>query len=157
MWTTILERIATMDALWKKGFPLPTVCLLCYHGGGGGLNHFLVHCDFSWEIWGGMARDFGVTLVVPQDVMGLLERDGKFRRLVTLASECGSSFQLWSVGLFGKRNNHVFNGQGEPTWQTYRRAKDMLLFWVRRCKDYEGLPNGALVRNWNSTIGVHIL
>lgn len=104
-----------------------------------------------------MARDFGITLEVPQDLMGLLEG-----WKISVFSEFGK--RVWKLvpavvcwAIWKERNNCVCNGQAEPTWQTYRWSKDMLLFWARICKGYEGLPNGALVRNWDSTIGVYIL
>lgn len=30
MWMAVLEKLSTMDALWSKGFALPSICLLCY-------------------------------------------------------------------------------------------------------------------------------
>lgn len=48
MWTTVLEKISTMDALWRKGFSLPSICLLCYHDAES-ITHLFIHCPFSWE------------------------------------------------------------------------------------------------------------
>lgn len=71
MWTVVLEKISTMDLLWRKGFYLPNVCLLCYQEVES-VSHTLIHCPFSWEIWSGVSRDFGVTFIAPLDLAGLL-------------------------------------------------------------------------------------
>lgn len=81
---------------------------------------------------------------------------GESRPLVVLVSGFGGLCLQRFIGQFGKRNNWVFKDQAEPAWQVYRRTKDLILFWARGCKGYEGLPNGALVRNWDITIGVHV-
>lgn len=53
-----------------------------------------------------------------------------------------------------ERNNLLFKGYSEPAWQVYRRAKELILFWARWCKSYEGIPNGALLRHWDRIVGV---
>lgn len=59
MRTTVSEKLSTMDMLRRKGFYLPNICLLCHHDAEP-LSHLLLHCPYSWDIWCGMARKFGV-------------------------------------------------------------------------------------------------
>lgn len=61
----------------------------------------------------------------------------------------------WAI--WRERNNRVFNGHSEPTWQVYRRAKDLILFWAKRCKGYEVIPNGNVMHHWGRIIGINDL
>lgn len=36
----------------------------------------------------------------------------------------------------------------------YRHSKDLIIFRARRCKDFDGIPNGALVRDLSGVIGM---
>lgn len=65
MWTAVLEKISTMDALWRKGFYLPSICLLCYHEVELA-THLLIHCPFSWEIWCGISGSLGAHALSPR-------------------------------------------------------------------------------------------
>lgn len=58
----------------------------------------------------------------------------------------------WAIWL--ERNNRVFKGQAEPAWKVFRRAKEFILFWARRCKGYDDLASGDLLRNWETSIGL---
>lgn len=49
LWTTIPEKISTMNMLQRKGFYLPNICLLCYCDAES-LSHLMIHCPFSWEV-----------------------------------------------------------------------------------------------------------
>lgn len=68
------------------------------------------------------------------------------RRLwkVVLVADC------WTI--WREKNNWVFRGYSEPAYLVYRRSKDLIIFWARRCKGYEGLPSGSLVRDWANSI-----
>lgn len=57
----------------------------------------------------------------------------------------------WAI--WPERSNRVFDGHSEPAWKVFMRAKDFIVFWARRCNDFDGIPNGDLVRNWDSYIG----
>lgn len=112
----------------------------------------LINCLFSWDIWYGISRDFGLTLIVLADLGSLLgwrtsamSSFGKRLWSLVPAAVC------WAIRL--ERNNRVFRGQSEPAWKVYRRAKDSILFWARRCKGYEGISQGDLIRNWDCVIG----
>lgn len=71
-WTTVLDKISTLDMLQKKGFILPSVCLLCYNDEKS-TSHLLLHCPFAWKIWCGCAKDFGINFIVPRSLMDLLQ------------------------------------------------------------------------------------
>lgn len=58
----------------------------------------------------------------------------------------------WTIWL--ERNNRVFKDHSEPTLQVYRKAKDLILFWARRCKGYDDIPIGDIHRHWERVIGL---
>lgn len=58
----------------------------------------------------------------------------------------------WSV--WKERNNRVFKNYAEPSIQMYRKAKNMLLFWARRCQNCDNDHKGGVLRDWNAAIGL---
>lgn len=58
--------------MWHNGVPSKIqTFLLCYQDAES-VSHLLVHCHFSREVWSGIMRDFGISLVFPIDLMTLL-------------------------------------------------------------------------------------
>lgn len=152
MWVASFEKISTIDALRRKGLILTNICNLCKKDGES-MDHILMHCPFSWEVWFEILRDFGVRWVCPRDLKSLLAawrskafsgRGNKIWRLA-LAAIC------WAIWL--ERNSRVFEGYEEPSFQVYKRAKEKIAFWAPLCKRCEDLRLGDLVRNWNDVIG----
>lgn len=58
----------------------------------------------------------------------------------------------WS--LWRERNNKVFENTVEPSFQVYKKAKFLLLFWDRKCKDCDNDSRGGLLRDWSHSIGL---
>lgn len=148
----MLAKFPTMDSLQKRGFYLPSICLLCYQEAEL-VSHLLSHCLFSWEIWCSLSDYFGMTFIAPMDLSSLLFSWG-----VTVLSLLGK--RVWRLvpaaicwAIWRERNNQVFNGFSKPAWQMVRRAKELVVFWAKRCKGFEGVPNGDLLRHWASVIG----
>lgn len=149
LWTLAWDRISTMDMLRRKAFFLTSVCALCYQDAESS-SHLFIHCPFSWEVWCGMASDFGVPFLSPLDLSTLsapllswrlqaFSALGKRIWKLVLAAVC---WALWR-----ERNNWVFRGHAEPAFQVYRHSKELILFWARRCKGYYGFSEGALIRD----------
>lgn len=101
-----------------------------------------------------MSRDFGITCIVPSDLRGLLSAWSHLalnafgKRLWHLVPSAVS----WAIWL--ERNDRVFKGHSEPTWKVYRQAREYIVLWARRCKGYDGLPIGDLLRHWERIIGL---
>lgn len=70
-WMTALDKISTMDMLWRKGFYPPSICLLCYQHSET-CFHLLLHCPFTWKIWCDLMKDFGLTFIALGNLMSLL-------------------------------------------------------------------------------------
>lgn len=84
---------------------------------GESVSHVLLHCSFSWEVWFGIIRDFGMGWVPPLELGSLLFawkgkafsfRGRNFWRLV-LVVVC------WSTWL--EKNTMIFEGHVEPSFQ----------------------------------------
>lgn len=126
-WTVVMERIFTMDLLWKKGFHLANICLLCYNEAKSA-SHLLINCPFPWEIRCGVVRDFGMIFIAPGDLKGLLQswRTSKLNCFGKRIWILVSTAICWAVWL--ERNNRAFNCDSEPAWQVYKRAKNLIIF-----------------------------
>lgn len=81
LWTTSLEKISSMNMLRRKGFYLPSICLLCYRDVKSSY-HLLIHCSFSWEVWCSIARLWHCFCCSLKSLS------------VTPGMECGSVFQV---------------------------------------------------------------
>lgn len=60
-----------MEVLLHKGMYLPNICLLCY-GDGESIDHILIHCPFTVDIWNAMLQGFNMRWVFPRQVNSLL-------------------------------------------------------------------------------------
>jgi hypothetical protein len=69
-WATTLGRILTVDNLRRQGFQLINRCCLCNKNEEA--IHFLLHCEFSVDIWHLVLISFGVSWVTPGNVPQLL-------------------------------------------------------------------------------------
>lgn len=117
-------------------------------------SQLFIHCPFLWEVWSGLARDFGVPFIPP---LGLSDLQGWCLKAFSILGK-----RIWKLvpaavcwAVWRKRNNRVFKDQVELAYQAYRRAKELIPFWARRCKEYSGLPEGALVKDWVHGVGAN--
>lgn len=71
LWVSSLGKISTMDILIRKGMILPNIFLLCYREGES-IYHILIQCPFIMDIWSAMLKDFGLSWVIPPNLVALL-------------------------------------------------------------------------------------
>lgn len=102
----------------------------------------------------GISKDFGSMCIVPSDLSCLLLgwRNKTLNAFGNRVWRLVPATVCWAIWL--ERNNRVFKGQAEPAWKVYRRAKELIVFWARRCKGYDGLTQGDLLRHWEVGIGL---
>lgn len=141
MWTVVLDKISTMDVLWRKGFYFPSICLF-YYLDEESTSHIFICCFFSWEICCGITRDFSATFTAPPGLLGLVQgwrmltfsSIGKRIWKLVLASVC------WAV--WREINSRVFKGHVELALQVFRRAKELILFGLVHVDGMIGSPMG---------------
>ena len=64
MWTSVLEKILTLDNLRKKNIIVMEWCCICKCSGES-IDHLLLHCEVPMELWNMVFQLFGVTWVMP--------------------------------------------------------------------------------------------
>jgi hypothetical protein len=71
-WTVALGKILTIDNLMRRGLTLVNWCCLCKKSEET-VNYFLIHCEFTSEIWHLVLTFFGVLWVMSSNVVELLQ------------------------------------------------------------------------------------
>lgn len=106
-WATAQYRILTQDNLQRRGFALANKCVLCYDNEES-MDHLLLHCNYSREVFSSTLLQFQVEWVAPRIVEDLmLQWENPFtspwlRRLWNF----GLQHVWW--GLWKERNNRIF-------------------------------------------------
>ncbi|KAL4199447.1 hypothetical protein AMTRI_Chr03g51160 [Amborella trichopoda] len=71
VWLASQNKILTIDNLLKRSKILPNSYLLCKQDGES-VNHLLLHCPFVSMLWSWLQNMVGVSLPLPQDVLGIV-------------------------------------------------------------------------------------
>jgi hypothetical protein len=71
-WTTTLGKILTIDSLRRRGLTLLNWCCLCKKSEET-VNHILIHCEFTKEMWHFDLILFGVSWVMPSNILELVQ------------------------------------------------------------------------------------
>uniref|UniRef100_A0A2N9HQK9 Reverse transcriptase zinc-binding domain-containing protein n=1 Tax=Fagus sylvatica TaxID=28930 RepID=A0A2N9HQK9_FAGSY len=71
IWTVALGRILTTDNLRRRRILILDWCCMC-QSDGESVNHLLLHCRVAQELWNMILNMFGVSWVMPRDVVDLL-------------------------------------------------------------------------------------
>lgn len=66
-----MGRILTADNLRKWAFHLTNMCCLCKQNKGT-INHLLIHCEYTADLWHLALNTFGVSWVMPSNILELL-------------------------------------------------------------------------------------
>ncbi|WVZ82995.1 hypothetical protein U9M48_030188 [Paspalum notatum var. saurae] len=65
IWLALKNRCWTADRLAKRGLPRPIICPLCYQEQET-MQHLLINCVFSCEIWAIVFTNLGMQALIPQ-------------------------------------------------------------------------------------------
>lgn len=80
VWMAALGRILTNDSLRKRWLVIIDWCCGCKRAGES-TNHLLLHCPIDSKMWSMVFTLFGLSWVMPKDVLELLASwPGKFRK-----------------------------------------------------------------------------
>jgi hypothetical protein len=71
VWTAALGKILTADNLRRRGIPAVSWCCMC-KADGESVDHLLLHCPYTKELWDMVLGLFGLHWVMPKTVTELL-------------------------------------------------------------------------------------
>jgi hypothetical protein len=71
VWVAVLGKILTAENLRKRHIILVSWCCL-FKRDGETVDHLLLHCPFSWEVWDMVFALFGVQWVMLEKIIDLL-------------------------------------------------------------------------------------
>jgi hypothetical protein len=71
VWTTDLGKIVTLDNLRRRNFVVVEWCCMCQKSEES-VDHLLIHCEVSRELWSSIFNLFGVDWAMPRWVKNLL-------------------------------------------------------------------------------------
>ena len=121
-WTASLGKILTTENLWYKGVAVVDWCYMCKKSGEL-VNHLLLHCPITYELWSMVWALFGLQWVMPHGVSDLFLRwQGSFSGhwsidLWRVVPHC----VLWCI--WRERNSRCFEGKE----QSISKFKSLLL------------------------------
>jgi hypothetical protein len=69
-WMTALDKILMIDNLRRQGLTLVNWCCLCKKSEET-VNHLLIHCEFTSELWHLVLSLFGFSWVMPGNILEL--------------------------------------------------------------------------------------
>jgi len=132
MWTVAHKKCWTADRLEKKGLSHPEACPLCDQDGET-IDHLLVSCVFSRQVWFNVLQHLGLQVLAPQAgersfedwcastssrVSGQIQKG--FNSIVILCS-----WTLWN-----HRNRCVFDGISPNSTNVIKVVKEELQIWA---------------------------
>jgi hypothetical protein len=153
MWLVAHGRCWTADRLARKGLPHPQRCLLCDQEEET-MNHLLVSCVFSREVWFNMLKTVGLQHLSPS--LNSTSFDVRWEEVsMTLISPSNKKLRkglnsliilgAWAIWIH--RNQCVFNGEQPRASKVINWVMDESHLWCRA--GARGLSDILLLRHTN--------
>jgi hypothetical protein len=131
MWTAAHKKCWTADHLARKGLPHPVVCPICDQSEET-IDHLLVSCIFSRQVWFTLLQDFGLQDLAPQSVELSFEDwwDNISKRVSSQGNKSLNSIVILGAwALWNHRNRYVFYGAKTSLANIIAVINDELLQW----------------------------
>lgn len=131
MWTVAYKKCWTADRLARKGLPHPEVCPLCDQSDET-LDHLLVSCVFSRQVWFAILHRFGLQDLAPQaEETSFEDWWEKISKRVSGQGKKGlnSIVILGAWTLWNHRNRCVFDGANPSLPTSISAFREELLQW----------------------------
>jgi len=131
MWLAVNNRCWTADRLAKRGLPHPVVCPLCDQATET-INHFLIACVFSRQVWTFILQSLGLVGIIPSAM------DGRFTSWWASSSKrvpkemrkgLNSLVILVAWVIWKERNSCVFEGSQPNVQKVLLSVRDEGLLW----------------------------
>jgi len=124
-----LSKILTHDNLRKRNVIMMEWCCLCKKSGES-IDHLLLHCEITRDLWSYILTLFGVEWVIPRSVLELLNSWG-------LAIWCGRAKEAWWLAplcllwcIWRERNALLFENVETSMVELRKRLLNMLYIWI---------------------------
>ena len=129
IWVAALGKILTAENLRKRHIILVSWCCLCKVDGET-IDHLLLHCPFSCEVWDMIFALFGVQWVMPGKILDLLACwQGCFgRHKHNVIWKCIPHCLMWC--LWQERNSRQFEGCERSPTDLKNIVLNTLFEWV---------------------------
>ena len=136
VWEAVWGKILTVDTLMKRGWSMVNRCNL-YKDSEESIDHILIHCDRTRQLWTVLLTTFGLVWVFPVSVRNFL-LEWKFKGL---GKKKRAVWQLAPICLFwciwGDRNQRTF----EDEELSHQSLRDLfirsLVEWFQQFLDLE--------------------
>lgn len=136
--------ILTMDNLRRRKMIVTNACPLCFVAEET-VNHIMLNCRMSEQVWNSIARCFDCSLVMPHGLFEawlLFPRASKYRimwRLSFLAI-------IWVI--WKERNRHCFEGGSLPVAKVIESARFSVASWVSVLLAFSCVTLDMIMLNW---------
>jgi hypothetical protein len=129
VWVASLGKILTADNLQNQNIILVSWCCLC-KADGETVDHLLLHCSLSRELWNMILALFGVQWVMPRTVLDLLACwQGSFGKHWHVEIwRCIPHCLMWCI--WRERNIRSFEGVEQPLLRLKNNFLKTLFEWV---------------------------
>ena len=154
LWLALLGKLNTKEMLWKKGILQANQlsCSLCaVHTELESLDHLLVHCPISWNIWQEIAAELGQVIAHPATFRRHFEQwlSRKWRNTIMKKVWCATFFAVaWSIWLM--RNEVIFQQKAVNVEILCNLVKWRVSFWTRAWKADLPYKEEEIARNFSS-------
>jgi hypothetical protein len=140
VWSATLSKILTLDNFRKRHVIVINRCYICKKIGKS-VDHLLLHCDVASALWSSLFNRFGMSWVMPKQVIDLLACWRSSRRpRSTVVWKMAAICLFWC--LWRDRNNSSFKDLESTLEEILSSFYLTLYFWTTAyvhslCKDQE--------------------
>ena len=151
LWLTLLGKPNTQDLLTKKGI-LPSqdnLCTFCAVQPEN-IDHILLQCQISWNIWHRVAEDFGVQIDRQLSFRQFYEDwmakgfHNPVRKKLHIVAFFAVSWSLWT-----SRNKMIFEAQELDLSTLCHKIRWRIACWSKAWKEPIPYTTAELARNFN--------
>ena len=151
-WLALLGKLNTKEMLVRKGILTPEEnnCSFC-HSNPETLDHLLLSCAVSRNIWSSIAADIGVTIEEEQQCFRTFydwwmtrNNSNKMRKKLCILSFFATTWSLWTM-----RNMIVFQNQVFDHLTLCHTIKWRIALWAKAWKDSFPYSTEEIVRNFH--------
>ena len=152
MWLALLGKLNTKEMLCKRGVlqEEQNTCTFC-SAHSENLNHILLNCQFSWEVWCSIANDLGQQAVKKPTFQQFYEA------WLAVSWKSTKTTQLWVSTVFAMawklwmvRNEIIFNQQRLDRVEVCYSIKWVVAMWTKLWKDSLPYTTEEIVKNFTS-------